>query len=207
MIKMMVQFFKDFWKYRKQLPKEDVWIRKFAEKNNLAVNPGPMFYTNLKLWIIESKSIFGKRYCPCFEPGEDAEVNKKLICPCEYLYQEIEETGTCHCKLFGSKDLTKSQWKEGMGDLVCEYRIPLNMKDDKLDTRGYEKDHLRGLMIPDALHQVKQALGQIKGKVLQVIVSTKTEAENLEKLAEFKGIECTAQEKEGVFEVSLKKNR
>lgn len=204
MISMMRGFVADYRRYRKEIKKHDAWVRKYARQERYRINPHWMFYTNLKIWIAESEKIFGKRYCPCFEPGEDIETNKRLVCPCKYAEQEIRENGTCHCVLFGKGTLTAPQFKEAEARLMREYRgVPLRMSGSILDTRGMHRDALRNLPIPDSLHQVKRGLGMLKGKQLNVIVETRTEAGNLKSFAQIKGIKYQCQKEENTFHVVL----
>jgi ferredoxin-thioredoxin reductase catalytic subunit len=83
MLKMMIGFFKDLWKYRRQVKKQNNWIQKFTQQKNYALNPSWMMTTNLEIWLSEMEATFGKRYCPCFEPSGDAQLDKKMLCPCE----------------------------------------------------------------------------------------------------------------------------
>ncbi|KRQ86393.1 hypothetical protein ABG79_01774 [Caloramator mitchellensis] len=64
MIKMMKDFFINYFKYHKELKKQDEWIKKYAKHKNYKVNPHWMMYTNLKLWLIETQKMFGKRVLP-----------------------------------------------------------------------------------------------------------------------------------------------
>jgi ferredoxin-thioredoxin reductase catalytic subunit len=112
MLTMMKGFFSDYARYRREVKKHDAWVKKYARQKGYRYNPHWMFYTNLKIWLAESQQTFGKRYCPCFEPGEDAQVNKKLLCPCAFAEAEIKERGVCHCVLFGRGDLTDEGFKE-----------------------------------------------------------------------------------------------
>jgi ferredoxin-thioredoxin reductase catalytic subunit len=184
----MINFFKDFFRYRKKLKKHDEWIRKFAERKGYSVNPHWMFYTNLKIWLVESEEFFGKRYCPCFEPSGDPELDRKLICPCAFLEQEINERGTCHCTLFGRKDLDSKGYKEAEARLLEEYQGLLNIKDGVLDTRSAPIDPLRGLPIPDPLHQVKRAVKMLGILPLKVIVSNEEFARHIEIFARKNGL-------------------
>ena len=167
-----------------------------------------MFYTNLRIWLAESQQTFGRRYCPCFEPGEDAEVNRKLLCPCAYAAAEIAERGVCHCVLFGKGDLTDEEFKDAEARLMLEYRgTPLNLKDGVLDARGQVIDPLRGLPIPDSLHQVKRTLGGYKSGELDVIVSTQTEADNLRRFAKLRGTLSETRSEDGAYRINLKLDR
>ena len=190
MIPMMKNFMRDFANYRGSLKSQDDWVRRYAASKNLSVNPRWMVYTNLKLWLADSQEMYGKRICPCFEPTGDPAADKKLICPCAYLEAEVEERGWCHCTLFGRADLTPADYAEAEKQLMAEYRdVPLRWVDGALDTRGQHIDPLGNLPVPDAIHQVKRALGG-KGTPLRVIVATQVEAEHLARLAEMRGFGC-----------------
>lgn len=203
MLKMMIGFFKDFWKYKDQVKKQDKWIKKYIVQNNYALNPSWMMSTNLEIWLSEMEATFGKRYCPCFEPSGDAELDKKMMCPCEFIEDEIKEYGTCHCALFGRADLDKAGWKASSKRLMSEYRVPLNIKDGILDTRGMPLDPRRNLPIPDAMHQLKSTLNGYNGKSLKMIVAREQEASNLEKIASYRGYGFAKVPKEDAYEVTL----
>ena len=204
MIKMMLAFAKDYFKYKKEVKKQAKWIVKYAEKKGYDVNPNKMIYTNLKVWLSEMSGMYGARLCPCFDPSGNKELDKKMTCPCTYIEDEIEEYGTCHCALFGKKDLTAEQWKASGKRLMGEYRIPLNIKGNVLDTRGMPMDSRRNLSVPDASHQLKNALLKIKGDKIKVIVQTEQEAINLEKIAQYKSYQYQLTKNEDHFIVDLK---
>jgi|GEM_PF-51694 len=187
MRQMMSAFFADLWKNRKRLGTQS-WIQKFAEKKGYSVNPHLMFQYNLRLWLLESEDAFGKRYCPCFEPCNLEEINKKMICPCEYIDADIEDKGTCHCTLFGRKDLSNEDWKAAEARLMREYRVELKTTLDVLDTSGMPLDRHRGLKVPDSYHLTKRGIS-LYGLPLQVYTETAFEAENLRKWAAYKGWE------------------
>lgn len=206
MLKMMIGFFKDLWKYRTQVKKQDKWIQKYTAQKNYALNPSWMMTTNLEIWLSEMEATFGKRYCPCFEPSGDAQLDKKMLCPCEFIEDEIKEYGTCHCALFGSADLDKAGWKASSKRLMGEYQVPLNLKDGVLDTRGMPLDSRRNLPIPDAMHQLKSTLNSYSDNKLKMIVSHEHETANLEKIASYRGYGFTKEAKEDYFEVTLEFN-
>jgi ferredoxin-thioredoxin reductase catalytic subunit len=203
MLKMMIGFAKGLWQYRDGVKKQHRWIEKYAQQKNYVVNPNWMMSTNLEVWLCEMEATFGKRYCPCFEPSGDKELNKRMSCPCEYIEDEIKEYGTCHCALFGSADLDKAGWKTSSKRLMEEYRVPLNYKDGVLDTRGMPLDPRRNLPIPDAMHQVKSTLNGYGRKTLKVIVEREQEVENLKQIASYRGYGFETAPQEGCFEVVL----
>ena len=203
MLKMMIGFFKDYIKYKDDVKKQKRWIQKFTTQKNYVLNPSWMMSTNLEIWISEMEKTFGKRYCPCFEPSNDEALNKKMLCPCEFIDDEIEEYGTCHCALFGSPDLDKAGWKKSSDRLMKEYRVALNLKNGTLDTRGMPKDSRRNLPIPDAMHQLKSTLNNYKNKSLKMIVESEQEAINLEKIASFRGYTYSKESRNDYHEINL----
>ncbi|MDO9265878.1 MAG: ferredoxin-thioredoxin reductase catalytic domain-containing protein [Sulfurimonas sp.] len=203
MINMMIGFFKDFFKYKESAKKQQDWLEKYAKQKNYALNPSWMMLTNLKSNLCEMEATFGKRYCPCFEPSADEELNKKMMCPCKFIDDEIAEYGTCHCALFGPADLSKAGWRASSKRLMDEYQVPKNLKNGVLDTRGMPLDPRRALPIPDMMHQVKSTLGGYKGETLTVIVEYEQEVKNLEKMAEYRGLKLNSVDKNGSFEAVL----
>ena len=197
---MMKGFARDYAAYRSSLGKQDTWIRKHAQKQGWSVNPRWMVYTNLRLWLSDCEEMYGRRYCPCFEPSGDVERDKKLICPCSFAQAEIDDVGWCHCTLFGRGDLTAADYKRAEAALMAEYRdVPLTWADGVLDTRGQHIEPMRGLPVPDAIHQVKRALNG-KGTPLAAIVATEVEVEHLRVLAGLRRLEFGSQPRpEGGF--------
>ncbi|WP_331775252.1 ferredoxin-thioredoxin reductase catalytic domain-containing protein [Sulfurospirillum sp. 1612] len=204
MLKMMIGFFKDLWTYRHQVKKQTKWMEKYINQKQYALNPSWMMSTNLKIWLSEMDATFGKRFCPCFEPSSDADLNKKMLCPCEFIEDEIAEYGTCHCALFGKKDLSKEGWKASSKRLMSEYKIPLNLSNGILDTRGKPRDSRRNLPVPDAMHQLKATLNHYPGDTLKLIVENEQEVKNLEKIAIFRGFGFEQGKSQDYYEVTLK---
>ncbi len=204
MVKMMIAFVKDFFKYKKDIKRQDKWIGKYTAKKGYDINPNKMISTNLKIWLSEMEGIYDKRLCPCFDPSGGKENDKAMLCPCKYIDDEIEEYGTCHCALFGKKDLSKEAWAASGKRLMKEYRVPLNLKGNVLDTRGMPIDKRRGMPIPDASHQLKNTLLKFSGTDLQMIVATEQETLNLEKIAKYKGFGYKVQAQDDAYVVNLK---
>ncbi len=202
----MIGFFKDLWKYRNQVKKQAKWMQKYILQKNYALNPSWMMTTNLQIWLSEMEATFGKRYCPCFEPSGDAQLDKKMLCPCEFIDDEIKEYGTCHCALFGSADLSNVGWKASSKRLMSEYQVSLNLKDGVLDTRNMPLDSRRNLPVPDAMHQLKSTLNSYNGSTLKIIVAHEHEVKNLEQIASFRRYGFTKNVKEEYHEVTLEFN-
>jgi ferredoxin-thioredoxin reductase catalytic subunit len=199
----MKGFARDLLAYRSTLGRQDTWIRTYAAKKSWSVNPRWMVYMNLRLWLSDCEAMYGKRFCPCFEPSGDAALDKKLICPCEFAQAEIDGVGWCHCTLFGRADLTPADYARAEASLMAEYRdVPLKWVEGVLDTRGQHIEELRGLPVPDAIHQVKRALNG-KGAPIRAIVASRTEADHLERLAEMRGLAFSRNQAELGYLVEL----
>jgi ferredoxin-thioredoxin reductase catalytic subunit len=204
---MMIGFFKDYFKYKESAKKQQRWLEKYCEQKNYTLNPSWMMLTNLKSNLCEMEATFGKRYCPCFEPSGDEVLDKKMMCPCEFIDDEIAEYGTCHCALFGPADLSKTNWKASSQRLMDEYQVPKNIVDGVLDTRGMPLDPRRSLPIPDMMHQVKSTLNGYRGKTLTVIVEREQEVINLEEIAKYRNLGFSSSKKNDSIEVVLELNK
>jgi len=202
---MMKGFAHDLVNYGSTLKRQDSWIRKHAANKGWSVNPRAMVYANLRLWLSDCETMYGMRYCPCFEPTGDRDRDRSLVCPCTYAQAEIDTTGWCHCTLFGRADLTPEDYKRAEAHLMAEYRdVPLHWTDGVLDTRGMPVDGLRGIKIPDAVHQAKRALNS-RGVPLTAVVSSAVEAAHLERLAEMRRLTSSTAETSDGFRVTITK--
>ncbi len=77
----------------KQLAKEKGYILNVDERQIEAVLRG----------LARNQERFGAAYCPCRLRSGDPEKDRVIVCPCIYHEKEIEEEGTCHCRLFFKK--------------------------------------------------------------------------------------------------------
>ncbi len=74
----------------------------------------------------------------------------------------------------------------------------------KGETRGQPLDPRQGLPVPDATHQVKQALNAVTGDLV-VVVDREASVANLEKTAALRGHGFDRREtSQGVYRVTLK---
>jgi selenide, water dikinase len=204
MWKMMKSFFSDAVKYRKELRKQDTWIKRYASQKGLTVNPHWMFYTNLRLWLVESEQAFGTRFCPCFEPSDDPSLNRRMICPCDFIESDIASKDTCHCTLFGRGDLDDEGFKKAEARLMREYRVTLSHKNNMLYTADIPTDPARGLKVPDAYHLVKRSV-MLDGIPQEIYMERDFEVKNIEKWAEYKKLRAVSEISGKGFKVTLSK--
>jgi len=72
----------------------------YAEKNGFKLSPNREVVERLIKGILENEKKFGFRYCPCRRVTGNREEDKKKICPCDFMQNEIKEQGHCLCGLF-----------------------------------------------------------------------------------------------------------
>lgn len=75
-------------------------MRKIAEKKRFKLNPNKKALKALIGALIKKKEMEGEYYCPCRMTTGNKEVDSRIICPCVYCDDEVEEQGHCHCMLF-----------------------------------------------------------------------------------------------------------
>lgn len=80
------------------------WARKYAKKKKYRLNPDKENLDTVINGLAKNKEEYGNRYCPCRIVTGNEEENRKIICPCIYHKEEIENDGMCHCELFFKKD-------------------------------------------------------------------------------------------------------
>jgi ferredoxin-thioredoxin reductase catalytic subunit/glutaredoxin len=58
--------------------------------------------------LLVNRDRYGYMSCPCRLAAGDREMDKDIICPCEYREPDVREFGSCYCNLYVSKE-----WNEG----------------------------------------------------------------------------------------------
>lgn len=76
---------------------------KYAEENGFQLNPNRKIVENIVRALLKKEASQGCRYCPCRVVKGDPEEDKKIICPCVYHKEEVDEKGQCICRLFVKK--------------------------------------------------------------------------------------------------------
>lgn len=79
------------------------YAEKYAAKNNYILNPDRESLDLVIEGLAKRREQYGSQYCPCRIVTGDKEQDRKIICPCVYHKDEIEQDGMCHCALFFKK--------------------------------------------------------------------------------------------------------
>lgn len=75
----------------------------YAEKNGYSLNSERKIVEIIIKGLLEKEEKFGARFCPCRRITGDKKEDEKIICPCQFMREEIEKNGKCLCGLFAKK--------------------------------------------------------------------------------------------------------
>ena len=69
------------------------------------LNPDPEFLRNLLEGLKENEERLGYPACPCRLASGKLDLDRDVICPCDYRDPDVAEFGTCYCALYVRKDV------------------------------------------------------------------------------------------------------
>ena len=72
----------------------------YAQSQGFLVNPDRQRVENIVKALLKKEELQGDKYCPCRVVTGDKQEDKKIVCPCVYHKDEIEQMGHCLCWLF-----------------------------------------------------------------------------------------------------------
>ena len=76
-----------------------------ARTNGYYLNPDPDFLQDLLEGLKRNEERYGYPSCPCRLAAGNLELDRDIICPCDYRDPDVAEYGTCYCALYVRKDL------------------------------------------------------------------------------------------------------
>lgn len=80
---------------------------KYAVRAGYKLNDDSEIVQTIIAGLAKNRFRYGRAYCPCFFVSGNPEEDKKLICPCQYHREDIENKGKCHCGLFVKSSSSK----------------------------------------------------------------------------------------------------
>ncbi|TXT63101.1 MAG: Rubredoxin [Promethearchaeota archaeon] len=94
--------------------KEDMleYCNKICEMNDWILQKDEETLEDLLEGLVQNKERYGYQSCPCRFACGERELDRDLICPCDYAPPDIKEYGTCYCNLFLSPDFYKTHEKD-----------------------------------------------------------------------------------------------
>jgi len=75
-----------------------------AKTHGYYLNPDPEFLKNLIEGLKKNEDRYGYPSCPCRLASGKLELDRDILCPCDYRDPDIEEYGCCYCALYVRKD-------------------------------------------------------------------------------------------------------
>lgn len=69
------------------------------------LNPDPNFLQSLIEGLKRNEERYGYPSCPCRLALGNFEIDRDIICPCDYRDPDVTEFGACYCALYIRKDL------------------------------------------------------------------------------------------------------
>ena len=95
-------------------------LKKYAESQRIQLNKDKDFVMEILEGLLKNESRYGYRSCPCRLATGEKEKDQDIICPCVYRDPDIEEYGSCYCRLYVSKE-----WNE---DKIQHRKVPERRK-------------------------------------------------------------------------------
>jgi ferredoxin-thioredoxin reductase catalytic subunit len=88
------------------------YIKRVCEQNNWILNKDKQTLTDLIDGLVENKKMYGYQSCPCRLASGNRDLDRDLICPCDYAPNDIKEFGSCYCNLYMRSDYYETIDKE-----------------------------------------------------------------------------------------------
>ena len=73
------------------------------------LNPDPKFLQDLLEGLKSNEERFGYPACPCRLASGKLEIDRDIICPCDYRDPDVAEFGACYCALYVKKDVSEGR--------------------------------------------------------------------------------------------------
>ena len=76
-----------------------------AKANSYYLTPDPELLQDLLEGLQKNEERYGYPLCPCRLAYGKLELDRDIICPCDYRDPDVEEYGQCYCGLYVRKDV------------------------------------------------------------------------------------------------------
>ena len=88
-------------------------VRKRAENdakaNGYYLTPDPQLLQDLFVGLQKNEERYGYPSCPCRLASGKMELDRDIICPCDYRDPDVQEYGHCYCALYVSKEIYEKE--------------------------------------------------------------------------------------------------
>ncbi|MFP3985354.1 MAG: ferredoxin-thioredoxin reductase catalytic domain-containing protein [Candidatus Bathyarchaeia archaeon] len=76
-----------------------------AQTYGYYLNPNPDFLNDLLEGLKSNEERYGYPSCPCRVASGKFDLDRDIICPCDYRDPDVKEFGFCYCALYVRKDV------------------------------------------------------------------------------------------------------
>ena len=91
-----------------------------ARSRGYRLHPDPEFLNPLLEGLRANEERYGYPSCPCRLASGVFEVDRDIICPCDYRDPDVQEHGTCYCCFY----VDEAAYERGSADPISERRPP-----------------------------------------------------------------------------------
>ena len=88
------------------------YVEQVSKTNHWILNMDSNTFNNLIDGLVENKNTMGYQSCPCRLASGNRELDRDLICPCDYAPKDIKEYGACYCNLYMREDFYETVKKD-----------------------------------------------------------------------------------------------
>ena len=88
------------------------YVEQVSEKNNWILNMDSNTFNDLIDGLLDNKIRLGYQSCPCRLASGNRELDRDLICPCDYARLDVKEFGACYCNLYMREDFYETIRKD-----------------------------------------------------------------------------------------------
>ena len=80
------------------------YIGMVLQKNNWILIKDQRMFNDLINGLVDNKKSMGYQSCPCRLASGNRDLDRDLICPCDYASDDVKEFGACYCNLYLRSD-------------------------------------------------------------------------------------------------------
>lgn len=122
-----------------------------ARTHGYYLNPDEEFLASLLEGLRENEERYGYPSCPCRRATGVFELDRDIICPCDYRDPDCEEYGYCYCALYVRKD-------------VAEKKLPIKPIPERRPPDKLAKTYSKEVVAPDVktVEENKATMGSKK---------------------------------------------
>jgi len=105
------------------------YCEQVANKNNWILNKDDETFKDLIEGLLANKIRYGYQSCPCRLSTGKRDLDRDLICPCNYAPEDIKEYGACYCNLYMAPDF----YEKGVDFVHVPERRPIELEKKSLE--------------------------------------------------------------------------